>query len=85
MSNCPDSPTLQAFAIGKLGGSEWQSVATHIEGCGDCLGRLDQLDAATDPLVEQLLQLPETPAETGAVESESWACLLYTSPSPRDS
>jgi len=84
MSNCPDSPTLQAFAIGKLGGSEWQSVATHIEGCGDCLGRLDQLDAATDPLVEQLLQLPETPAETGAAESESWASRVLVADAGRD-
>src|SRR5262245_55417432 len=69
---CPDSPTLQAFAVGKLGGSEWESVATHVEGCGDCLQRLDRLDASTDPLVDQLHELPEVSPEA-LTENRTWA------------
>jgi len=63
--SCPDSPTLHAFAIGNLSSSQWQSVETHLESCDACQAQLDQLDAATDPLVQRLHQLPEQP--TGAV------------------
>lgn len=59
MAVCPDSPTLHAFAIGNLSGSQWQSIESHLEACDACQQRLDQLDAATDPLVQRLQHLPE--------------------------
>ncbi|MBI1904190.1 MAG: protein kinase [Planctomycetia bacterium] len=57
--SCPDQATLHAFAVGKVGGSQWDAVAAHVQDCRDCLGRLEDFDAANDVLVEQLKNLPE--------------------------
>ena len=61
MSACPTPSTLAAFTVGKLNGSDWQSVLTHVEDCGECQQRLDQFDAEHDPLIERLHALPELP------------------------
>src|SRR5438105_3333564 len=51
---CPQGELLREFAVGKMGGPEWESVARHVETCPDCQGRLDRLDRVNDELVSQL-------------------------------
>ncbi len=82
MPDCPDSPTLHAFALGKLAAGQFESVATHVEHCGECLGRLDRLDSAADPLVQQLHDLPEPPQEPAA--SGDWASRVLVADAGRD-
>ena len=51
---CPQWELLREFAVGKMGGPEWESVARHVETCPDCQGHLDRLDPVNDELVSQL-------------------------------
>lgn len=55
---CPTPETLQAFAIGRLATTQWDSVVSHVESCPTCLDRLATLDSSGDELVEQLQRLP---------------------------
>lgn len=51
---CPQGELLREFAVGKMGGPEWESVARHVETCPDCQDRLDRLGPDNDDLVSQL-------------------------------
>ena len=51
---CPQGELLREFAVGKMGGPEWESVARHVETCPDCQEHLDRLDPVNDELVSQL-------------------------------
>jgi hypothetical protein len=70
-SICPDGQTLHAFAVGKLSGEQWESIAAHIEECQTCLGRMEQLDQSRDDLVEQLQHLP-TGQTTSDGQNDRW-------------
>ena len=71
MPSCPDSTILQAFAVGKLAAGRFDSVAAHVEQCGDCLAHLDALDGVADPLVAQLHDLSEPSNEP--IPPSEWA------------
>lgn len=64
---CPSRVDLSAFAIGNLGGSQWNSVAAHLETCDRCRNLLQEFDGTSDLLVAKLQHLPPTPP-TDAVE-----------------
>src|SRR5947207_15555927 len=64
VSVCPDELTLQAFAIGRLAEKQWQEIALHLNGCGECQGRLESFDGASDGLVTQLQKLPASAANS---------------------
>jgi serine/threonine protein kinase len=72
---CPHPDALQAFALGRLGRAEWESIAAHVEDCRYCLERLEDLDASADGLMAQLQRLDAvrrsapTPAST---RDEPW-------------
>ena len=51
---CPQTELLREFAVGKMGGPEWESVARHIEACCVCQNQLDRLGPDNDDLVSQL-------------------------------
>ncbi len=51
---CPRGELLREFAVGKMGGPEWESVARHVETCADCQEHLNGLDPVNDNLVSQL-------------------------------
>ncbi|HEY2249587.1 MAG TPA: hypothetical protein VGH74_00955, partial [Planctomycetaceae bacterium] len=53
---CPQGELLREFAIGKMGGPEWESVARHVEICSVCQEQLDRLGPDNDDLVSQLLR-----------------------------
>jgi serine/threonine protein kinase len=74
-SICPDGQTLHAFAVGKLSGQQWESIAVHIEECQTCLGRMEQLDQSRDDLVEQLQHLP-TGQTTSDGDNDRWTNLV---------
>jgi len=71
-SHCPEPEALRAFAIGAVGGADWESIASHLDACASCLDRLQGLDGSTDVLVERLRELPPTPADPSA-RDESYA------------
>lgn len=67
---CPNQDVLQEFAIGRVAGAQWETVASHVEACSSCQNRLELLDASEDDLVEQLQQL-NTPAQLGDTGHET--------------
>lgn len=67
---CPTPDALRDFAIGKVGGAQWEQVARHVEACPECQGRLDHPDGAGDELVEQLQRL-RAEETSGEAECES--------------
>jgi hypothetical protein len=75
---CPDDATLHAFAIGSVVGSRWEPIAAHVEDCQRCLERLEQLDAASDSLLERLHGLPGSTAltEVKTAEKDAWTDLV---------
>jgi eukaryotic-like serine/threonine-protein kinase len=56
-SDCPLTPALHEFALGKVGGDEWELLALHVENCAACQHRLEEFEHADDELVERLQQL----------------------------
>ncbi|HLJ11189.1 MAG TPA: protein kinase, partial [Planctomycetaceae bacterium] len=56
---CPSPDALRAFAVGRLGGAEWDSLAQHVEACADCQNRLEAIGGPGDELVEQLQRLSQ--------------------------
>lgn len=76
-SLCPDRDTLRDFALGRLGGAGWDSIAAHIEGCRNCLGNLESLDGVGDDLLEQLKNLPAgTPLDHA--QGDPWVNAVLT-------
>lgn len=71
-SVCPHQDALLEFAVGKIGGSSWDSIAQHVETCAECQERLEQLDSACDELVSQLQQMEAAPRSTGC-DDQDWA------------
>lgn len=67
---CPRPEALREFALGRIGGDEWETIAQHLEGCQDCQTKLDQLDTSRDQLVDHLQQLSAAKEPTA---DESWA------------
>ena len=73
---CPKQDELQEFAIGKIAGAQWDTLASHIEACPTCQHQLEILDGSNDVLVTQLHQFDKRSptAETGATGGdEPWA------------
>ena len=62
---CPEQDVLRDFALGKLGGAPWESMAEHVEGCPNCQDRLAGLDRSSDDLLTQLGQLKADGASHG--------------------
>ena len=54
---CPSTDSLRNFAIGCSEGSEYETIAEHVELCPTCLSRLEILDQSCDALVDQLQKL----------------------------
>jgi serine/threonine protein kinase len=71
---CPSAEVLQAFALGATEGSEFESIAAHVECCQSCLSELERLDQSGDALVGQLQKLSAT-----AVPGPSDLEVLWTS------
>jgi tRNA A-37 threonylcarbamoyl transferase component Bud32 len=77
---CPKPDELHEFALGKIAGVDWESVATHVETCPDCQRRLENLDQSDDELVTQLHQLDSAmpvAAIAGANGNEPWARAIH--------
>jgi hypothetical protein len=55
--SCLDSVELREFALGHGNTAQFDSLASHVEGCSECQQRLEELDGATDDLVERLGRL----------------------------
>jgi serine/threonine protein kinase len=55
--SCPDSVELREFALGHSDAARFDSLAWHVEACAACQQRLEELDGATDDLVERLGRL----------------------------
>lgn len=55
--SCPDRRRLSEFAVGKLDDASFESVAAHLEQCGDCQAALAELAVASDPSVAALRKL----------------------------
>jgi hypothetical protein len=68
-TGCPDRAELEGFVVGRLSGSEFARVASHVERCGDCETTLRDLDQVADPLLCQLRRLPATDGSEGELES----------------
>jgi eukaryotic-like serine/threonine-protein kinase len=74
---CPEIDQLRAFAVGMVSGGRWESIAAHVEGCADCLSRLEKLDGAADELVGQLKTMPAgSSAQNG--ENDRWVSSVLT-------
>lgn len=52
----PAPTTLEAFALGRLGTAEMDSVASHLGGCPSCGRRV--LQAPDDPIIRLLRRAP---------------------------
>ena len=71
---CPSHDALHAFAIGKLGGSDWKWMAAHLDECEHCRTLLEEFDGASDVLVKKLHRLPSTPMSGS--NDVPWASVL---------
>lgn len=69
---CPSSDSLRNFALGFSGGSEYETLAEHVELCPTCLSRLEILDQSNDPLVDQLQKLSTASAPEATEEHQFW-------------
>jgi tetratricopeptide (TPR) repeat protein/tRNA A-37 threonylcarbamoyl transferase component Bud32 len=65
---CPAPENLAAFVAGSLSGVTLESVAAHVDGCTDCLARVQQLDPGFDPLLAAIGRAD--PADPFAQEPE---------------
>ena len=41
--SCPEEGRLRAYLDGELAGAEREAVARHLDGCGECAGRAEEL------------------------------------------
>jgi tetratricopeptide (TPR) repeat protein/tRNA A-37 threonylcarbamoyl transferase component Bud32 len=65
---CPAAEALAAFVAGSLSGVDLEAVAAHVDGCADCLARVQQLDPGFDPLLAAIGRAD--PADPFAQEPE---------------
>jgi serine/threonine protein kinase len=54
---CPRQDELHEFALGRIAGAQWETVASHLEACPNCQNKLEVLDTSRDELVNQLQKL----------------------------
>jgi serine/threonine protein kinase len=69
---CPRDDVLREFALGRTDLRQGNAIAEHVETCPACLGRLEELDASQDELIEQLQRL-DTMATVVHRSQEPWA------------
>ena len=67
-SNHPDRHELLSFSGGQLSSKEMQQIYQHVENCGDCCERLDQL---TDDTLLELVRNASTKTETEVVDNNA--------------
>src|SRR5262249_10135356 len=56
LATCPSRAQLSAFVLGKLPDLALKQVAEHSSSCADCQKVLHDLDAVSDPLIQQIRQ-----------------------------
>ncbi len=75
---CPSTDSLRNFAIGCSEGSEYETIAEHVELCPTCLSRLEILDQSRDPLVDQLQKLSTASVPKTTEEQQFWASAVHS-------
>ena len=55
---CPATNTLKSFALGRLSGVEFETVATHLADCDECGRFFDSIQQDQDDLISRLGALP---------------------------
>jgi len=77
---CPKQDELHGFAVGKITGAQWETVASHVESCPKCQNQLEILDGSNDELVTQLHHLDNrSPVGeiNGTTGDEPWAKAVF--------
>lgn len=79
---CPQPDALHTFAVGSIGGAEWEAIARHVEVCSDCQKQMEDLDGFNDGLLEQLRQLNTSGTVENAGDEREGRALLTSGPEP---
>ena len=58
--SCPDHFMLLSLAEGQLSEEESTAISAHVEDCPHCDAKLEQIEDASDPLIQALVSLPAT-------------------------
>jgi hypothetical protein len=68
IENCPNDTALRAFAVGDVGESELDVIASHVSQCPRCDTVLQDLDKYADGLVTELYGLNPSEVKAGRTE-----------------
>lgn len=64
MKDCPSLDVLKAFVVGRMEEGELEKLEAHFAQCPACEAALATLDDQSDDLIEELRDLPESPASS---------------------
>ena len=78
-SACPEEDSLEALVAGRLGEAEMSSLEAHLETCGSCLARIEELSALGE-VERSSIAATETPDEDRLREAAELGAVLKKLP-----